>query len=153
MWLLGKSRNWMLDIEFEEPTRSECECCGGTSTRLTRFISREGDAHAVYYAAYSDKHVEKRLFGIASLGEWWEDEVPDSRVAFAFEMWTDDENFNVGIIDARASLWSDVTIIGRKLSREEALKHEWISEVFHITDHTTDEDPEIKAFFGGETVQ
>lgn len=38
--------------------------------------------------------------GIVSLGEWWEDKVPESRVAFAFEMWADDDNYNIGIINA-----------------------------------------------------
>jgi hypothetical protein len=142
----------MLEIEFEDPQESVCDCCGGTSTRLTRFVSEDKDAFGVYYALFSDSHPEKRLYGIVSLGEWWEDEVPVSRVAFAFEMWADNDNFNVGITDANESHWSDVEIIGRKLSREEALAHPWLKDVFHITDHMTDDDPEVKAFFAKETI-
>lgn len=141
----------MLEIEIEEPEISSCDCCGGSTTRLTRFVNQDGEAHAIYYAAFSNNHPEKGLFGVVSLGEWWEDEIPDARVAFAFEMWMDDENFNVGIVDATESLWSDVDIIGKKLDREEALAHHWLSEVFHITDHMTDDDPDIRAFFNIET--
>ena len=66
----------MIEIEFENPESSVCDCCGGTTTRL----------------------------------------------------------------------------IGRKLSREEALEHPWLKDVFHITDYMTDDDPEIKAFFADEMV-
>lgn len=124
-----------------------CDCCGGSTTQLTRFVSQDGDAFAVYYAVFSSSHSENRLIGIVSLGEWWEDEVPDSRVAFAFEMWPDADTYNVGIIDATSSPWADARIIGRKLTREEALLHPWLKDVFHITDHMTEDDTEIKAFF------
>jgi hypothetical protein len=40
----------MLTIEFEKPHQSVCECCGGTTTSLTRFVYRDDDAFAVYYA-------------------------------------------------------------------------------------------------------
>ena len=119
---------------------------------MTRFVSQDNDAFAVYYAAFSVDHAEKKVVGVVSLGEWWNDEVPESRVAFAFEMWPDNDNYNVGIINANESDWADVNIIGRKLSRDEALEHPWLNEVFHITDHMTDEDPEIIAFFEGETI-
>ena len=142
----------MLEIEYEEPEFSVCDCCGGTTTRLTRFVSQDGDAFAIYYAAFSNNHPENRLTGIVSLGEWWEDEVPESRVAFAFEMWPDENNYNVGIIDAANSQWADANVIGHKLSREMALVHPWLKDVFHITDHMTEDDPEIKAFLANETL-
>jgi len=143
----------MIEIEYEEPETSVCECCGGATTSLTRFVSQDNDAFAVYYAAFSSNHPEKGLTGVVNLGEWWEDEVPESRVAFVFEMWPDDNNYNVGIINANESDWADVNIIGRKLSRNEALEHPWLNEVFHITDHMTADDPEIIAFFNDEAIQ
>jgi hypothetical protein len=36
--------------------------------------------------------------------------------------------------------------LGRLLNRDEALAHPWCKEVFHITDHITQEDPEAIAF-------
>jgi len=35
------------------------------------------------------------------------------------------------------------------LNRDEALKHPWIEEVFHISDHILEDDPEVKAYFEG----
>lgn len=138
----------MIEIEFEEPQSSVCECCGGTTTRLTRFVSQDGDAFGVYYAAFSENH--PRLIGIVSLGEWWEDGVPESRVAFAFEMWSENDNYNVGIIDADESEWADAVILGRKLRRDEALQHPWLRDVFRITDQMTDDDLEVMRFFEDE---
>ena len=47
----------MLRIEYEDPVESgPCECCGGTTTSLTRFVYSDGDAYAVYYARFSDSH-------------------------------------------------------------------------------------------------
>jgi hypothetical protein len=38
----------MIRIEFENPIESQCECCGKTTVRLTRFVYRDDDAYAVY---------------------------------------------------------------------------------------------------------
>ncbi len=142
----------MLEIEFEEPNTFTCDCCGGTTTKLTRFVYQDNDAFAVYYALFTDLHIDNGVMGIVSLGDWGEDEVPPSRVAFAFRLWETEDNFNVTITDAAQSEWNDAEILGRMLSREEALAHSWIQDVFHITDHMTDEDPAIREFFKSEPV-
>ncbi len=143
----------MIEIEFPEAESSDCSCCGGVATGLTRFVTQDDEAFAIYYAAFSSNHPEKGVLGIVSFGEWWKDgEIPASRVAIAFEMWSEENEYKVGIINADESLWADVDIIGRKLSRDEALAHPNISDVFHITDHMTADDPEITGFFEPETV-
>lgn len=65
----------MLRIEFEPPEHSLCECCGKTTTRLTRFVYKNDDAYAVYYANFTPQHPEKVLRGLISLGEWGDDNV------------------------------------------------------------------------------
>ncbi|MBB6251505.1 hypothetical protein [Nitrospirillum iridis] len=138
----------MLTFEFEEPQESVCDCCGNVSVRLTRFVYRDGDAYAVCYAQFTKDHPEKRLSGIISLGEWGDDVPPEDRVAFPFQIWTDKHNFQVGLVNANSSPWRHVTLMGRILDRDEALKHPWLSEVFHITDHMVADDPQITGFFG-----
>lgn len=142
----------MIEIEFTEPETSKCECCGNTTTRLTRFVTQDGDAFAIYYAAFSEAHHENGVIGIVSIGEWWDGTTPELRDAFAFRLWEGEDNYNVTIMDAGESQWSDVDLIGRKLSREEALAHPSIKDVFHIVDHMTEEDPAIRTYFGEETV-
>jgi hypothetical protein len=142
----------MLEIEFTEPQTSTCECCGNTNTRLTRFVTQDGDAIAIYYAVFSDGHPENGVIGVVSIGEWWDGSVPESWNTFAFRLWLDGDNYNVTLTDAGESQWGDVDLIGRKLNRDEALAHPLIADVFHITDHMTEEDPAIREFFGDETV-
>ena len=139
----------MLTFEFEEPKESLCECCGNVSVRLTRFVYRDGDAHAVYYALFTKGHPERKLSGLIGLGSWGEGGEPEGRIAFPFQIWSDENNFNVGLVDAEDSPWSHVTFMGKILDREAALKHEWLPEVFHITDHMVVDDPQIADFFGG----
>ena len=51
----------MIRIEFEDQVKERCECCGGTTTRLTRFVYKDNDAFAVYYAMFSDNHTEHEI--------------------------------------------------------------------------------------------
>ena len=137
----------MIEIEFEPPDTYMCDCCGKETVRLTRFVLDDGNAHAVYYAQYSKAHDPNGVSGIVGLGEWGEGAQPSDRVAFPFQIWVTDDNYNVGLVDAEDSPWSDATFIGRILNRDEALAHPLCKEAFHITDHMVADDPEIVAFF------
>jgi len=138
----------MLEIECEVPTRTPCSCCNNTTVRLTRFVYRDGDAHAVYYAQFTEGHEDGTLSGLISLGEWGDNAPPERRVAFPFALWRDGENYNVRITNAEVSPWRDVTLMGRILDRTEALQHAWLQEVFQITDQMTEDDPEVRTYFG-----
>ena len=141
----------MLTVEFEPPSESRpCECCGGRTTRLTRFVYRDGDAYAVYYALFSDNHPDRAVIATISVGEWGEDSTPDQRVAFALELRATDTQYQVAVIDAERSPWRDADVIGRTLDRAEALRHPRLSEVFHITDHIVTEDEPIRAYLGAK---
>lgn len=138
----------MLRIEFEEPTELLCECCGKTTVRLTRFVYKDNDAFAVYYASFTPDHEEMWVSALIGLGEWGDDDVgPEARTAFPFQIFIKNDCYNVRMVDSAESPWSDVTFLGRILDRDEALGHEWIKEVFHITDHIVEEDPEIVRYF------
>jgi hypothetical protein len=56
----------------------------------------------------------------------------------------------VGLVDAKESPWSHATFLGQILDREEALKHSWVKEVFHITDHIVAEDKMVIDYFKSE---
>ena len=101
------------------------------------------DAFAVYYLLFTDGHGEKYAEGLIGLGKWGEGSEPEDRTAFPFRIWTTDENYQVGLTDASESPWSNVTFLGKVLDRDEGLKHKWINDVFHITDHIVAEDIEV----------
>jgi hypothetical protein len=137
----------MLSIEFEAPVKQTCECCGGVTTRLTRFVYKDNDAFAIYYAMFSDNHPDHVVQVAVGVGEWGEETTSEDRRAFALQMRDSGKQYEVMIVNADESPWQHAKILGRMLNREEALKHPWIEEVFHITDHVVEEDPEIKAYF------
>jgi hypothetical protein len=141
----------VIEIEFEPPQESDpCECCGGRTTSLTRFVLRDGDAYGVYYARYSDNHPERTVQIAMSLGKWWEGTTPADRTAFALATRSGPENYEVMVCDAETSPWRDVELLGEMLDRQEALEHPLIEEVFRLTDQIVAEDLPLKAYLDGE---
>ncbi|MEP0005294.1 MAG: hypothetical protein ABJ387_09605 [Balneola sp.] len=59
----------------------------------------------------------------------------------------DHDNFQIGMVNKENSPWSNVELLGRFLDREESLEHEWIDEVFHLTDHILTEDKIVLDYF------
>lgn len=137
----------MIELEFEEPTIESCECCGNEMVRFTRFVYQDGDAFAVYYAKFTRSHDDKVVYGLLSLGEWGEGSEPQNRKAFPFKIWTNETHFQVGLTEGDESPWNDVEYLGEILNRQEALKHPWIKDVFHITDHMVADDKQIVDYF------
>ena len=137
----------MIEIEFEEPKLSQCECCTNTTTRLTRYVYRNGDAFAAYYVLFTNGHKDKVAHSLIGLGEWGEDGSPALRKAFAVNIWDDGGNWGVSVTDKEDSPWSHVEFMGAILSRTEALQHQWIKDVFHITDHIVSEDKMVIEYF------
>jgi len=137
----------MIKIEFEEPYVSKCNCCGHETITLTRFVHKDNEAHAIYYAQFTKEHHDKFVSGIISIGEWGDAALPKDRVAFPFRIWTNENNYQVGLMDSNESPWVNETFLGPILDRKEALNHSWIKEIFHITDHIVIEDKVIIEYF------
>ncbi|RKS15683.1 hypothetical protein [Flavobacterium sp. 120] len=136
----------MIKIEFEKPNIETCDCCGKETTKLTRFVYKDDDAFAIYYIKFTKDHEEKIATGIISIGDWGTDEEAKNRFSFPFRIWTNSDNFQVGLIDKDESPWKQ-SLLGKILDRKDALKHHLISEVFHITDHIVVEDKEVVEYF------
>lgn len=132
----------MIKIEFEKPNIETCDCCGKETIKLTRFVYKDDDAFAIYYIKFTKDHEEKIATGIVSIGDWGTDEEPKNRFSFPFKVWTKENNYQVGLIDREESPWKN-KILEKILDRNDALKHPWIKEVFHITDHIVAEDKEV----------
>ena len=137
----------MIEIEFETPTVDKCECCGQEEVRLTRFVYQNGDAFAVYYAKFTKHHSDKVVHGLIGLGEWGDGKGPKDRIAFPFRIWTNQNNYQVGLTNKNESPWSEVEYLGQILNRQDSLIHPWIKDVFHITDHIVTDDKIILEYF------
>jgi len=126
------------EIEFAEPSFSTCDCCGGTTTRLTRFVTREGTAFAIYYAHFSNNHPDGYVSVLAGFGSWDEGTSPKERTAIAFRIWTNETGYQVGLVDAD-DYW-ETDLLGIRLTRDEALASHWRQEVFDLSDHIVECD-------------
>ena len=142
----------MIRIELDPPKQSApCPCCGGKTTSLTRFVYKDDDAYAIYYAKFSDNHPERIVTASVSIGEWDDDATPDQRIAFAVKLRATESEYEVSVVDAASSPWNDVAFIGRTLDRDEALAHPRINEIFHITDHMVVDDAPLVAYLNGQS--
>ncbi|MET0944828.1 MAG: hypothetical protein ABWY22_05440 [Flavobacterium sp.] len=135
----------MIRIEFEKPIKEICSCCNNEIVKLTRFVYKDEDAFAIYYLKFTKGHEDKHALGIISIGDWDTDE-PKNRFAFPFRIWTNEDNFQVGLMDKEDSHWKQ-DLLGNILDRKEALEHPLIQEVFHITDHIVEEDEVLIEYF------
>jgi len=137
-------------IEFEEPEFSTCDCCGGTTTSLTRFVTRDEAAFAVYFCRFSDHHEDGYVSVLAGFGDWSDDADTTQRTAIAFRIWTTDKSYHVGLVDAENDGWK-TDYLARKISREDALAHPLRQEVFDLSDHIVDCDGPIIAYLNRKT--
>ncbi len=134
------------EIEMSEPKTSRCDCCGGLTVRLTRFVSRDGDAFAIYYATYSNNHADNELAMLVALGAWGDDTSPAQRAAFYCRVQPTEDSYEVMLGDADQSPWSGAAIVGQKLSREQALRHPWKATAFEVLDDAFAQDPSLRGF-------
>lgn len=134
------------EIELSDPSAARCDCCGGLTVRLTRFAYRDGDAFAIYYAAYTNNHPDNELAMLVSLGEWGEGSEPPQRAAFYCRVRPTSDSYEVMLGDAEHSTWGTVEIIGQKLSREDALRHPWKAAAFEVLDEAFVQDPSLRGF-------
>ncbi len=123
----------MLTITCADPVVEKCDCCDGQSTRLTRVVQKDGVPHAIYYAMFTEPHPEQHVTAVVSLGDFGNGSGPDDREAFAIALRKSDEGVEVLVKDATQCPWQDVALLGRKLTRDEALHHPRLGEVFEIT--------------------
>ena len=138
----------MIEIECEPATYYDCDCCGGVTTPLTRFLYLDDEAHAIYYAGFTDAHTDREVQLLISLGEWGDDSGPDDRTAFALVLHPARPTATVTVVDGEQSPWQGADVVGDVLAVDEALAHPWLEEVQRLAAHIAMEDPEINEFLG-----
>ena len=60
----------MIEIEFEKPNYTTCECCGNQVTWLTRFVYKDNEAIAFYYATFTEHTEKKEVKCLIGICEW-----------------------------------------------------------------------------------
>ncbi len=135
-----------LNIVFAEPRVTPCVCCGGQTTQLTRVVQRDGVPSAIYYAMFTDKHTDKHVMAIVSVGDFSQGSGPRDREAFALTLSRNEKGAKMTIRDANQTPWRKVELLGRMLSEREARDHPRRGEVFEIGAHAIKNDAALFAY-------
>ncbi len=142
----------VLTLELgNDVTESQCACCGRSTRRVSGFVSADADARAAYIACWTDGHRDLGAEMVISIGEW--DGAPaEARVAVALAWHAVPSGPGCVVIDGPTSKWQGRPVLGRLLTREEALNSPAAEEAFLITNLIFDADPRFRAFWDS-TVQ
>jgi hypothetical protein len=138
----------MFTIEPGEATDlGPCQCCGGCTRVLRGFVStREGAARAVYIVRWAPGRPQHGAVVALSIGQWG-GASPSGRACFAFE-------HHVGqrpgfmVTDAGSSPFANhMDLLGRMMTREEALASPEKQEAFDILDAIGEQDARLNGWW------
>lgn len=97
-----------------------CEQCGGTHKSAYGFVYRSGDAFGLYFATLHTGHAEPSV-GTLSVGKWWDDEAVDERNWVFLRVWSEANEYRMGLLDPTLSQHRNYKALGNPLDREAAL--------------------------------
>ena len=123
-----------------------CPCCGNMGRSVWGYVSRDKNARAVYYARWIDKHLDRGVQIIVSIGFWGESSKSDMRRQVAVECRMGEGRPNFMIVDAASMPWGDKELLGKGLNRQDVMESQLKDEIFTIVDQVTFEDWRIKEF-------
>jgi hypothetical protein len=133
-----------IEVGQDQQAPYQCSCCENWTHSSYGFVYSDNNAHATYFANWVAEHSDKDVTFIISLGEWGNDDVdPMTRKAVALRAWSKDNEIVFSVLDATNTRWAQVSAIGRKLTRQEALADRDIGEYFHIAEHVVHDDGAI----------
>jgi hypothetical protein len=122
-----------------------CPDCGNPTRVVWGYVSAGGEPRAVYFARWTPGHRERGAQLLISLGEWGEGARRETRRAVGLECRMGSEVPSFMVVDASALPWSD-EILGRKLSRDDAIASEASAEAFRVVDALWKMEPRFRGF-------
>lgn len=132
----------------EDCKSSICQCCDRKSFLGHGFIYKNGDAYAVYYAGWSPSHAEKKVSFAIATGEWDDNSTVADRTCFGLEAYDANENIIFRLIEPVNSPWNNTELLGKMISRDNALSNPLKKEVFDIVEYVIHNHNSIKKYLG-----
>lgn len=129
-----------LEIELGQASEHRCGCCGKLSHVVRGYVSKDGDARAVYMAGYTEKHAIEEGTILVSIGDWTDGSTPRDRVSVVMKVQKIGGRFQIMVVGPEGCPWDEVTIFGPIASRAAALARADIQEYFHVVDHVLEVD-------------
>jgi hypothetical protein len=143
----------MTTLFFVEPgveaVTGHCDHCGHESRIFRGFVNTREGAYAVYIGAYTQAHPEFGVSLAVSLRGWGDGADPSIKECVVLD-W---RNTNSGpacmVAEASASTWAGEHILGRMLSRDEALTCGRAQEAFAVSDAVWQSDVRLSQALAG----
>jgi len=123
-----------------------CDCCGAQSCTTFGFVYRDDDAHAVYYAGWSNGHPGRGVSLVIAVGEWADGSSPSDRVAIGVRAVPTPSSVNFTVLEPSESPWSETPLLGKMLGREQALTHRVYADAIRVAEHVARNDPHVRRF-------
>ena len=139
----------MTEFKIEPDGSAEhgpCADCGGT-TRSVWGYAYEGDVCvAAYFARWTEGHLERGAQMLLSLGRWGDGADPSMRHSIAFECRMSRDRPAFMVIDSSTVPWGKDGVLGRCLSRVDALSDTFRDRAFQILDRVVFADARVHGF-------
>jgi hypothetical protein len=132
--------------------RLRCECCGQRKKRVWGFISKDGDAHAVYYALLNVEDKRPRVGLTLSVGPWWDGTQPSQRSWLHLEVWPEDDGVHMSIREPQQSNFYPWEKGGTPLNREDAKSSYVIEEIWSVADFIIMTDMAVSSYLDANSV-
>ena len=129
-----------------------CECCGQVKNRVWGFVSKDGDAHAIYYALLNVEEEQPRVGLTLSVGPWWEGTEPSKRVWVHLNVCAGEAGTEMGIRDPTESNYYPWEKGGTPLNREEAKASSATEEIWSVADFIVIADPALSSYLSGRAI-
>ena len=130
----------------EDETSSVCACCGRASSSGHGFVYKNGDAYAIYWAAWSTLHSGKKVSFALGIGEWDDDATADDRAWFGLDVFATTDRYLLRVVDPKDSPLHDIESLGRMMSRSAGIKHPLRGEVFAIMERVLEHHPAVRRY-------
>ncbi len=143
----------LLEIEADPTvTHHACDHCEQAFQRVTGYVYRGGDAHAVYFASCYH-HGCHEVFIDVVFSPTWEDGA-DDHVTFGCRVGPIEGQDHPGAsLMTGAEAFADGPLFGRKLSREQALSHPLLPDFWSLVDHVLVNDEVVRDHIYGPDVR
>jgi hypothetical protein len=147
----------MYAIELNERIKTfDCPDCGKKSLTVWGFVSKDSVAHAIYYAGLRTGHEQTSVRLTVSVGGWGVAHADEKNVAgrdwLFIEAQPTTDSYEMMVREPEESFYFGKPLLGKPMSRAEALVSPLIIEFFAVADFVAFNDPAVKSYLLGQEV-
>lgn len=147
----------MYAIELNERIKTfDCPDCGKKSLTVWGFVSKNNEAHAVYYAGLMTGHEQVSVRLTISIGGWGVDnadeQIVEGRNWLFIEARPTIESYEMMVREPEESFYFGKSILGTPMSREAGLQSPLLESFFAVADFIAFNDPAVKSYLLGQQV-